>query len=145
RMLTEVDKTYPEILESSKERTLKTVKTTKKEYDVIQGKKVFLERMRQLLRLTPLEGFRSIDTPLVIIYGKKDRFCPLSYVRDIEKTLNQAELRQFSTVSFRGLGHFFGEVTGGGDSQKRYKVNAEVLETIKYWIEQRCISPADNS
>ncbi|MGB2705649.1 MAG: alpha/beta hydrolase, partial [Candidatus Omnitrophota bacterium] len=106
RMLTEVDKTYPEILESSKERTLKTVKTTKKEYGVIQGKKVFLERMSELLQLTPFEGFRGIDTPLVIIYGKKDKFCPLSYVRDIEKNLNQAELRQFSTVSFRGLGHF---------------------------------------
>jgi len=145
QMLARLDKKYPEILESSVKETLKGVGSTEKDYEFVLGKRIFLKRMRQLLRLNALAGFRSIKTPLLIIYGKKDKFCPFSYIRDIEKNLKQAGMRQFSTVSFRGLGHFFEKAPGGGNSRKVFKVDPEVLKKITRWIKKKCTLPADNS
>jgi len=145
RMLKKIDKDYAKILESSAAETIKDVETTEKEYELIRGKRIFLKKMRQLLRMDALAGFRSINTPLVIIYGKKDRFCPSSYIRDIEENLNKSGLQQFSTVSFRGLGHFFKAAEPANDRQKAFGVDAEVLKTISHWIEERCTLPVGNS
>ncbi|GEM_PF-1934417 len=145
RTFEKIDKGYNEILNASRNETLKSVKNTKKESEIILGRRVFLKRMRELLRLDALAGFRNIRTPLVIMYGKKDKFCPLSYIRDIEKNLNQAGSRDFSTVSFRGLGHFFEKTENGDNAAKTFKIDAEALKEITLWIKKRCTLPDANS
>ena len=122
-----MDSNYPKILSLLEKQTLKTVTDTKKDHASIRGKRVFLARMRELLALNALAEFKKLNVPLVIIIGLKDRFASPAYVQDVEKALSESELKQFSTVYFRGLGHFFksGKAT-----------SPEVLKKIKDWIEE---------
>lgn len=136
--LTEIDKKYEGILGSLKGETLNFVENTKKEYAFVRGKRVFLERMRQFLALKPLEKFKTLDIPLIILHGKKDKFSSRPYVKNIERVLKEAGFQQLSIEYYGGLGHFFGEIVDEKNRVKYYSVNKKVLATIKGWINDRC-------
>jgi len=122
-----MDSAYPETLSLLEKQTLKIVTDTKKDYTFIRGKHVFLARMRELLDFNALAEFKKLSVPLIIVFGLEDRFGSLSYIRDIEKALGENELKQFSIMYFRGLGHFF---------KKGNTTSPEVLKKIKDWIEE---------
>jgi len=132
--LTSIDESYPKMLGSLKKETIDIVTESRKDSTVILGKLVYVKRMKELLDFNPLEALKAIKTPLLIIYGKKDRFTPLSYVENMEKILKEKLYGKYSVIFFRGLGHFLGEMIIEEDMQKRYKANEEVLEAIKGWI-----------
>lgn len=136
--LTKIDRKFQKILESSEEETLNLIKNTKKEHAFVHRKRVFLKRMGELYLLKPLESFKKLGTPLLIIYGRKDMFGSLSYVNDIENALKEIELKSFSVIYFRSLGHLLGEVVTEKNAPKRYKMDKEALETIRDWLDKRC-------
>ena len=142
KLLTAIDRKYPETLDSLKTQTLDLVKDTKKEYATVERRRVFLKRMRQLFEFKPLEGFKKLDMPLMIIYGKKDIFGSPDYIEDIENALRQVRFQELSVICFRGLGHFFGEIIRKENRVKKYETSKEVLETIRDWINKEV---AENS
>ena len=143
--MTEIEEKYPETLALLKIQTLGLIKNTEKEYTFVDGRRVFLKRMRELSRLKPLESFEKLNIPLIALYGKKDAFSSLAYIKSIKKTLKKAQITQFSMVNFRGLGHFFGEIVDEKNMIKYYKVNKDVLETIRNWLNKRCADDLTNT
>lgn len=133
----ETDKEYAETLEMLKAQTLVRVKDTKKDFDIICGKRVFLKRVHELLEFRPVERFKTLAIPLVIIYGKKDKFGSPSYVKDVEKSVGESGAQKRSVVYFRGLGRFFGDIKEDKNKGGAYRVNEEVLETVLSWLEEK--------
>ncbi|MFC1576465.1 alpha/beta hydrolase family protein [Candidatus Omnitrophota bacterium] len=133
-----LDGNYPEALRALQVETLNLVKNSKSQYAFLLGKHVFVTRMRELLGFDPLDGFRKIDIPLIIIQGKKDLSASPDYVREIEKILTKLKLQQFSTVYFRGLGHFLGELVTVEKEADHYVVDPEVVGTIALWLNEKC-------
>ncbi|OGW75792.1 MAG: hypothetical protein A2Z72_05250 [Omnitrophica bacterium RBG_13_46_9] len=140
-----VDKEYPGTLELLKEQTQSTVKNTNKECAVLQGELIFIKKMGQLLEFKPLEGFKKLGTPLIIVQGKKDKFGSPTYVKNIKDVLDGSGLCQYSLLQFRGLGFFLGDLIDEKNKAKYYKLNAEVMQTTKDWIRARCIDPKPES
>ncbi|NQU95761.1 MAG: dienelactone hydrolase family protein [Candidatus Omnitrophica bacterium] len=134
--MTKIEMVYPETLASLKKDTLEAVKGAKKEYITLQGRRPFVKRASQLLSLKPLEDFKKLDTPLLIICGKKDRFASPAYIEGVEGALKVAGC-EFRVVYFRGLGHFFGEILDEENQKKHYKANEEMLGTVSDWLDHR--------
>jgi alpha/beta superfamily hydrolase len=137
KLLTEIEENYAETLELLKKETMGLVKTTEKEYVFLDGKRVFFKRMRELSLLKPSEIFAKLERPLMIIYGKRDIFGSLDYIKSLKKALKEAEAtRPFQVVGPKGSGHFLGEIVDEKDKPKHYKVNREVLKTIMAWVDK---------
>lgn len=134
--ITKIEGIYPETLALLKKDTLEAIKDAKKEYIALQGRRPFVKRASQLLSLKPLEDFKKLDTPLLIIGGKKDRFASTAYIENIEGALKVSGC-EFRVVYFRGLGHFFGEISDEENRRKRYKANKEMLGTVRGWLDHR--------
>jgi len=134
-----IDEKYAETLARLKHETVNLVKDTKKEYVLAQGSHVFARKMNRLLDFEPLENFAKLDTSLLILHGKKDKFSSPNYIKDIETALLESGREEFRIMHFRNLGHFLGKITAENNTAKYYKVNAEVLETIKGWLDKKCL------
>lgn len=105
----------------------------------IQGKHVFLERMREILKLKPLEKFKTLNMPFTIMCGAKDRFGSLSYIGKIEQTLSGLEPQQFSILYYRNLDHFFKEAVKEKSGTIRYRLDPNVPKAIRDWLDSKCV------
>lgn len=144
KSLMEVDKEYAGTLALVERETLALAKDTNKEYVFTQGQHVFAKRMSQIHGLRPLEGFGKLEIPLLLVYGKKDRYSSPDYIKEIEMALGKLGPQQSRTVYFRSLGHFLGTLTEDTGAKKRYVANPEVLETLTDWINARCAAGLTN-
>jgi len=131
----EIDKKYNETVEALRVETLNLVNNAKTSYVFRQGKRLFTERMKELLERDPLEGFKKLDIPLLIVQGKKDTFASPGYVEEIERSLNERARGLLSVMYFRGRDHSLSAPVRDNESN-RYKLDPEVLETITGWIEK---------
>lgn len=142
--LVKLDSEYSKTLESLQEQTLTRIKNTTKTHISIQGKRLFTGKMRGLLEFNPLDGFKRLSTPSLIIYGKKDKFGSLQYVNDVENALSEAESTESQVVYFRRLGHFLGAPVNESHTILHYAIDAEVMETIIGWLDKRCAADLTN-
>lgn len=139
KVLEEIDKNYGKTLESMKTQTLKAVKEAKKDYTLLGGNRVFVKKMNEIQKLRPLETFTAIKTSLAMLYGRRDLFVSVPYIKEIERGREKAGLKKPEVIGFRGLNHFFGEgAKGGMIGEGLYKVDDEVLESIEGWIKKIC-------
>ena len=65
-----------------------------------------LERMRQTRNSDPLARLQSIQVPVLLLWGEKDAFIPVSNAQDYLKAMPQAKL-----VTLPGVGHVLHEET----------------------------------
>ncbi|MCQ9207460.1 MAG: alpha/beta hydrolase [Omnitrophica bacterium] len=144
KSLGDIDKNYAETLALVKRETLALIKDTKKEYVFTQGQHVFAKRMSQIRDFRALEGFGELEIPLLLVYGKKDRYSSPDYLKEIEIATKKLGPQQFRIVYFRSLGHFLGKLTEDSGAKKRYAANPEVLETLTDWIDARCAAGLTN-
>jgi pimeloyl-ACP methyl ester carboxylesterase len=63
-----------------------------------------LERMRQTRNSDPLARLQSIQVPVLLLWGEKDAFIPVSNAQDYLKAMPQAKL-----VTLPGVGHVLHE------------------------------------
>jgi len=63
-----------------------------------------LERMRQTRNSDPLARLQAIKVPVLLLWGEKDAFIPLSNAQDYLKAMPQAKLR-----TLPGVGHVLHE------------------------------------
>ena len=141
KSLKEVDKKYAETLALVERETLALIKDTKKKYVFTQGQHVFAKRMIQIRDFKALRGFEKLEIPLLLVYGKKDRYSSPDYMNEIEMAMEKLGHQQSRTVYFRSLGHFLGKLTEDTGAKERYAANPEVLETLTDWIDARCAPP----
>ncbi len=136
KKLTTMDITFPDTLNSLKNESLNLVKNSKKAFALLQGKRVFLKRVSQILESDPLENYDSLNVPTLNIYGKKDKIGSLVTAAAIEKNLRKNNNKEYRIAYFRGVGYFLGEIVIKESGRLGYKVNTEVLETIRGWIKE---------
>ena len=134
KKLTVMDTTFPDTLNSLKNESLNLVKNSKKAFASLQGKRVFLKRASQILESDPLENYDSLNIPILNIYGKKDKIGSQITAVDIEKNLRKNNNKEYLVIYFREVGHFLGEIATKENGRLGYKVNTEVLKTIREWI-----------
>lgn len=131
----ELDTGYKDTLLRFNEETLGTIGNSNKEYVFVHGKHLFAKRMNQLLGHDALARMRKLNTPLLIIHGKKDTFASASYLINIESVLSETNEKKHKVVYFRKLGHFLGNQIKKPNSAHRYEINSETMETISTWLE----------
>ena len=136
RKMVKIESVYPKTLILLEKDTLASVESAKKEYITLEGRRTFAKRSKQILALRPLEDFKKLDIPLLIIGGKKDKFASTVYIENIERSLKEAEC-DFRAVYFKGLGHFLGEITDVEGDKNRYRASKEMLGTLRTWLDHR--------
>ena len=139
RMLSEIDRKYQKLLDQLKEETEKIVRESRKERSPVQGRWVFVTRMAELGSLNFAEGFRNINSEAIFIQGKKDIFVSQAYAADVENILRTTlGPERFSSILFRDLGHFLGDIVDEKGTVRHFELNKEALDTIKGWIDSKC-------
>ncbi len=138
RSLEKIDAAYAAKLKRAREETLALVKAAKGDYVFIHGKPVFIKRMRALLSQDVLSEAANVNTPITLLCGRKDPLIRESYIKDLENAGLRGETPPvISATYFRGLDHFLGDMVHEKDTVTRYKLNSEVMQTVKGWLDSK--------
>ena len=121
------------------------IRNSKKNHVCRFGRRVFTKRAAEILKLKPLEAFKGLRVPLMILYGKKDKLTSPGRLQNIEKLLDEQNFRPRRVMCFRGLDQFLGELVKEKNTIKRYKAHKEVLEMIREWLKTKCLDNLTNA
>ena len=145
RARTQKDQGYSNMLKALKKETLAALKSTNKDYASLQGKRVFLKKMREIQKYKTIESLKNLEVPTLIIHSKKDNLASTGFVKDVEKSITGAGREHNAILYFRDLGHFLGELKDVKGMVSYFELNQEVLEAITDWINRRCVDDLTNA
>jgi len=129
KRLHEIDARYLTKVNLLKEETLRTVENAKSAYSTKMGRRIFIQKMKELLSIDPVNIFEEFNAPVIMLHGKKDRLGSFLYIDKLKKILDKNN--ECSLITFRDLGHFLGNLIKDEKEVAHYDVDTEVLDTIK--------------
>ena len=135
------DTAYKETIFKSADETLEIVEESTKDKKNIFGKKIFMTRMKEILKLNPFEHIPEISVPIMVVQGKMDELHLSDYFKLLEETLKSKFAESRSIVFFRTLGHYLGDMIENERIRKHVEMNTEVLETITGWLDKNLTAP----
>lgn len=119
------------------DKTLEIVEASSGGWKSIMGRRVFLQRIRDILQLNPLEDLNDITIPILVLEGKMDKSYSTEFFKLLEKAIKNPEYDNRSLVLFRELNHYFGETVEHKHIKKHYEIDKEVLKSITGWLGKR--------
>ena len=134
--ISETDINYSKAMSNSQRLTLDILETSTKDWKNILGKKVFLKRMRGIIRLNPFRDMANLSIPILVLHGKMDNSSSIKYLQNLEKWIKENEHENRSLIYFRRLNHYLGVIIEEDTLRDHYKIDKEVLETITGWLDK---------
>ncbi|MDD5439279.1 MAG: hypothetical protein PHS37_03740 [Candidatus Omnitrophica bacterium] len=104
-------------------------------WKTIMDTKVFLERMKEIARLNPLEDLKGLTLPILIVRGKDDNEASPGFLKNLDEAMKTADRE---VIIFRSLGHWLGTVVSDDDVVRDHlTADREMMETVFGWFAKK--------
>jgi len=125
---------YLRTVARSRLQTLKKIEAAKHDWAGVLGKRCFVGKMREMMKLDAAGAFKNVSVPVLIVQGRRDDTrSPQSSV-SIDKNLEEGGNTARAMIYFENLGHLLAKKVNDGSTRIHYRSEAAVMEAVKNWL-----------
>lgn len=130
------DEAYRTLVLQTSRDTSQRVQNSKFNWAYILGKRVYMAEMKDRIDNDPIANIKKLTLPVLTVQGKDNSRMVNESAGEIDSALKESGNAESSLVYYSYLNHLFGEPVIDGTHPIHYSVSAEVLSSIRAWLDK---------
>jgi len=102
-------------------------------YKKIMGNRVYLERVKEVMRLKPLEDLKALEIPVLVINPGDEESLKRNFCKNNYEQLQ--DMANITVIDFNRKNPYMGKLVSGELFVTHYEADADVLESIRGWLD----------